>query len=275
MADPRGDAVQLEWLGINGFRFEFLGRTVLLDPYVTRNRAVLCDPECVRRHIPAADYVVISHSHWDHLADAHAIAAQTGATVVGSETTCSICESLGVPEEQLTEAEAFSRIACGDFAVTLFPSLHIVMRDGNVPYAGTYTSPPATPPASAPDYLEGNTFAVLFEFGETRILNIGSANVIEEHLRDTRPRVLLLGIAKWEGAPRYIERVMASTQPAMVIPTHYDRMDEPLERGITDRDPAAMDRFLKTMEKVAPSVEVRTLDYFEKLILPPRGKAAR
>ena len=270
MGDRGSDAVQLEWLGINSFRFEYRGRTTLLDPYVTRNRTSLCEPERVRRLLPAADYVVISHSHWDHLADAHAIAAHTGAKVIGSETTRNTCESLGVPRDQLVHAEAFSRIDFGDLAVTFFPSRHMVSPGRDVPYAGVYTSPPAPPPAAAPEYLEGGTFAVLFEFGGTRVLNVGSANVIEEHLRDTRPEVLILSIAKWEYAPRFVERVMAATQPAMVIPSHYDSLEGPLERGLVDRDPAATARFLEAMAKVAPSVEVRRLDYFEKLTLPPR-----
>jgi len=270
MSNSHNDAVQLEWLGINGFRFEYRGRIVLLDPYVTRNSTSLCEPKYVRQHIPAADYVVISHSHWDHLADTHAIAKYTGAKVVGSETTCNICASFSISEEQLIRAEAFSRIDCDDFVVTFFPSLHIVYPDGQVPYAGIYRSPPVTPPANACDYLEGNTFAVLFEFGETRILNIGSANLIEEHLLNTMPTVLLLSTAKWESTPRFVERVIDSTQPAMAIPSHYDTMNEPLERGMTDRDPAAMNRFLQAMKKVAPSVVVRRLDYFEKLMLPPR-----
>ena len=269
MSDHGNDAVQLEWLGINGFRLEYRGRKVLLDPYVSRNPTSLCDPECVRQYLPAADYIVISHSHWDHLGDAHAIARHTGAVVVGSQTTCSICASFGIPDEQLTPAEGFARIDCGDFAVTFLPSLHVVYPNGDVPYAGTYSSPPATPPASACEYLEGNTFAVLLEFGGTRILNIGSANAVEEHLLDTRPAALLLSTARWESTPRYVERVMNATQPAMVIPCHYDTMDEPLEHGVTDRDPAAMDRFVQTMEQVAPAVRVRTLDYFEKLMVPP------
>jgi len=31
MSDHGDDAVQLEWLGINGFRLEYRGRKVLLD----------------------------------------------------------------------------------------------------------------------------------------------------------------------------------------------------------------------------------------------------
>jgi L-ascorbate metabolism protein UlaG (beta-lactamase superfamily) len=212
---------------------------------------------------------VISHSHWDHLADTHAIAKHTGAKVIGSETTCNICASFNVSEEQMIRAEAFSKITCDDLVITFYPSLHMVRSGGDIPFPGIYKSPSTTPPTRACDYLEGNTFAVLLEFDEMRILNIGSANVIEEHLLEAKPTVLILSTAGWERTHRFIERVTEATRPKMVIPVHFDTMEGPVEHGVTDRDPAAMERFQHAMKKVAPSIEVRRLDYFEKLMLMP------
>jgi L-ascorbate metabolism protein UlaG (beta-lactamase superfamily) len=52
--------------------------------------------------IARADYVFIGHSHFDHLWGAERIAAQTGATVVGSyETVRLLHDSDLVPESQL------------------------------------------------------------------------------------------------------------------------------------------------------------------------------
>lgn len=55
-------------------------RTLLFDPFVT--------PNDLARHIDIkaipADYILISHGHADHMADAVAIARRTGATIVSN-----------------------------------------------------------------------------------------------------------------------------------------------------------------------------------------------
>jgi len=56
-----------------------LGRhTLLFDPFISPNPlASGVDIQCI-----AADYILVSHGHGDHLADAAAIAKRTGATVI-------------------------------------------------------------------------------------------------------------------------------------------------------------------------------------------------
>ena len=54
------------------------GKTVLFDPWYTGN------PQFPGRREPkAADLILVSHGHSDHITDAAAMAKATGATVVG------------------------------------------------------------------------------------------------------------------------------------------------------------------------------------------------
>src|SRR5436190_7473841 len=77
---PRG--LQLRWLGTAGFRFDYEGHTLLVDPYVTRvpfgrfvRRSVSPpDPAAIARHAERADAILIGHTHFDHALDAPAIA---------------------------------------------------------------------------------------------------------------------------------------------------------------------------------------------------------
>ena len=56
------------------------GKTLLFDPFITGNDlAKAIDVKTV-----SADYILISHGHSDHLADAAAIAKRTGATIVSN-----------------------------------------------------------------------------------------------------------------------------------------------------------------------------------------------
>ncbi len=60
--------------------FQSTGKTLVFDPYITPNpQAAEVDFERI-----AADAILISHGHEDHIADAVALAQNTGATVVSN-----------------------------------------------------------------------------------------------------------------------------------------------------------------------------------------------
>ncbi|MGK2966016.1 MAG: MBL fold metallo-hydrolase, partial [Tepidiformaceae bacterium] len=77
----------LEWFGTATWRL-VVGETVYwLDAYVNRSPTAI--PLRLRgEDIDAADYVIVGHAHFDHVAEAGLIARSTGAVVVGSALTC-------------------------------------------------------------------------------------------------------------------------------------------------------------------------------------------
>ena len=62
------------------FGIEVNGKHLLFDPFISQNE--------LAKHIDIkkikADYIFISHGHFDHVADALAIANNTGATIVAN-----------------------------------------------------------------------------------------------------------------------------------------------------------------------------------------------
>lgn len=70
-------SVKLTWLGHGGWSIETADHTVLLDPFLTE-----CPTANVGADDIAADFILVSHGHFDHIADVPAIANRTGATVV-------------------------------------------------------------------------------------------------------------------------------------------------------------------------------------------------
>ena len=71
--------LSLTWLGHSSFVMTTPGGvTVVFDPWYTGNPSF---PQ--GREPKAADLVLVSHGHSDHITDAAAVAASTGATVVG------------------------------------------------------------------------------------------------------------------------------------------------------------------------------------------------
>src|SRR5436305_13809758 len=92
--------VTLDWLGVATFRLTVGERVIFLDAYMDRVPAAppvgLTAAEVAR-----ADYVLVGHSHFDHLWGAERIAARTGATVLGSaEAVRPLHDVDAVAEEQ-------------------------------------------------------------------------------------------------------------------------------------------------------------------------------
>src|SRR3989442_7311414 len=117
--------VTLDWLGVATFRLTVGERVIFLDAYMDRVPAappVGLSAGEVRR----ADYVLVGHSHFDHLWGAERIARQTGATVIGShETVRLLHDQDGIPEAQLMAVAGGEPIELAHgVRVRVFPSLH-------------------------------------------------------------------------------------------------------------------------------------------------------
>lgn len=69
----------LTWIGHSGFVLETFDLTILIDPFITGNPMSSADADTI-----AADYILLTHGHGDHVGDTVAIAKRTGATVLGN-----------------------------------------------------------------------------------------------------------------------------------------------------------------------------------------------
>ena len=116
--------IALDWLGCATFRLTLDDTVVFLDAYMDR----VPDAPPVglsARDVKDAAFVLVGHSHFDHLAGAEVIAANTGARIIGSPETCRVMRERGVPWGQLLMSAGGERhrLAPG-VAVRTFPSLH-------------------------------------------------------------------------------------------------------------------------------------------------------
>lgn len=69
--------IKLTWLGHGGWSIDTGEHHVLLDPFVTE-----CPTATISADDLQADVILVSHGHFDHIADVPAIAKRTGAQVV-------------------------------------------------------------------------------------------------------------------------------------------------------------------------------------------------
>jgi len=114
----------LDWLGCATFRLSLPGLVVFLDAYIDR---VPSAPSTGfgTAAVDRGDWVVVGHSHFDHLWGAERIARQTGATIIGSYETVRIMAEQGVADAQLMPVSGGERVRLSDeVTVSVLPSLH-------------------------------------------------------------------------------------------------------------------------------------------------------
>lgn len=72
--------MKITYFGHSCFSIEVGGKTLLFDPFISGNElAKKIDVNTI-----SADYILITHGHADHVADAVSIAKRTGATVISN-----------------------------------------------------------------------------------------------------------------------------------------------------------------------------------------------
>jgi hypothetical protein len=114
----------LDWLGCATFRLTTGNLVIFLDAYI--DRVPSATPVGITvDEIERADWIVVGHSHFDHLYGAERIARKTGATVIGSYETVRVMEAQGVPLAQLMPVAGGEKVRLSDeVTVDVYPSQH-------------------------------------------------------------------------------------------------------------------------------------------------------
>ncbi|KAJ0296217.1 hypothetical protein COL5a_005027 [Colletotrichum fioriniae] len=126
----------IEWFGATTFRVKANGLVIFLDTWLERPGVL---PKVLAiDDVDEADYIFISHAHFDHLPGADKIAIKTGAHVIANGEAINVLRSAGVPDGQLIPVSGGERIP-------LFPfKCRQAAARGEV---DTAPGPPGAPPA--------------------------------------------------------------------------------------------------------------------------------
>ena len=120
---------RLDWYGCATFRLTLGSLVLFLDAYIDRVPGA-AGTGLRADDIEQADWIVVGHSHFDHLWGAERIAKRTGATIIGSHETVRIIEHEGVPLAQLLPVGGGERIRLSsDVTVAVYPCLHSCVVD--------------------------------------------------------------------------------------------------------------------------------------------------
>jgi L-ascorbate metabolism protein UlaG (beta-lactamase superfamily) len=293
---PTG-AATLDWYGCATYRLTIGELVVFLDAYIDRVPAAAGpQPRLRADDVERADWIVVGHSHFDHLWGAERIARRTGATIIGSHETVRVMEAAGVPLEQLMPVAGGERIRLADdVSVSVYPSLHscvwshqgmhpadevclgdlfVTHQDrqerlaelfGFIASLGEDTRAHLRESAQGPRG-DGHTLVYLFDTPHGTLLYQDTSGHWSGIVRDLRPDVAIIaaaGRANIDGEPiqgslaQFVARQAALLRPARVILSHHDDW-LPGFSIATDTGPIR-----RELERWLPRAELAELGYLD------------
>jgi len=171
--------------------------------------------------------VLVGHTHFDHAVDAPAIARRFGCKAYGSDSLVALMGLHGLAD-QAVEVEPYRTFELGPFEVSFTPSVHSKLLLGlAVPYDGDLTCEhlDALSPSA---YRCGQVWGISIEVAGVRFYHQGSANLIDDAVRERDVDVFLAGVAGRNFTPDYWKRILPRLDPRIIVPTHYDNFFRPL-----------------------------------------------
>lgn len=246
----------VKWLGCAGVMLSDGSTTLLIDPFVSRyglwsvvmgKRLVpkVAEIRSLLTRLAAREVeaVLVSHSHYDHALDAPFFAKETGAYLIGSNSTANIGRGAGLDAIRIVEHG--SRLDLGRFQVTVLESEHGPGLFSSIPFPGDIEKP-LKPPARAYDYRLGKTFSFVIAHEAGTIVHHGSAGFRKGMYEGIHADVVLLGIAGRGDTETYLREVVDQTGARIVVPIHFDDFFSPISTPPRLLPGIEMDEFVKT-----------------------------
>jgi L-ascorbate metabolism protein UlaG (beta-lactamase superfamily) len=235
MTDTAGPGLRATFIGVTTILFSNGTDSILIDGFFSRPSLlttifwnITSDEPKVRACMQRANIntrlkaVFVAHSHYDHALDAPTVCRETGATLVGSESTRMIGRGGSLPEEQMVVVGDGEVLSFGAFRVTVVEGVH---SPGDLS-PGEITAPLAYP-CAVKAFKTGKCYSYLIEHGEERVFVHPSANYVPGKLEGFAATTLFLGVGvvgkqSEQFRKEYWEHVVAAIGPQKVIPIHWD-----------------------------------------------------
>lgn len=189
--------MEIKFLGHAAFAIEHEGKTALIDPFLSGNPKAAVSADDV-----AADVILLTHGHSDHIGDTVAIAKRTGATVVAIVELAGELQEDGV--ENVVDPNIGGTADLGWITARLTPAWHT---------------------STTPKGLVNTPAGFVIEVGGKRIYNVGDTGLFSDLALPAKRGHIDLAIVPIGGhytMDRFDAVVAAELIKAdQIIPAHY------------------------------------------------------
>ncbi|NVM52304.1 MAG: MBL fold metallo-hydrolase [Candidatus Helarchaeota archaeon] len=248
--------MKLTWLGTAGFEVKFDNITILLDPWISRPPEA--DPKIPLNPVDLtkADYIFLTHGHFDHSADVGTIAKQTGAKIICSKKASEIFLREEVPEDQIQIVTAGDELDFETFKVKVIRSKHISF--GLTTILWKFFSWKVLKSArrllrDGRGHPKGEVFGFYFQLKKEALTfcHFGSGGYYKEELEKFRPDLFLAPVAGRRNILEVIAQMTKFLNPKMVIGHHWDDFYPPLSWRVP------IEEFELEVKKLLPDIVVK------------------
>ena len=226
MADTK-----IKWLGHAGFQITTeKEKIIIIDPWLTDNPLATSQA----KDITKANFVLITHDHFDHIADVAGIVKATGAILVGMpETVGRLKQEAAIPDSQIvfgTGMNIGGTYTSDGISITMTQAFH--------------SSQTASPAGYIIKLENGFT---LYHAGDTGIFS--SMKLLGEIFNINLAMLPIGGVYTMD--PQQATIAAKLLEVDTVIPMHYKTFP------ILEKDTSS---YVEIMEKEAPNIKVIVLD---------------
>ncbi|MEM7415928.1 MAG: MBL fold metallo-hydrolase [Gemmatimonadota bacterium] len=276
-ASTTSTPLELMYFGAAGWRLTDGNVVVLVDPWPSRLKygggghpdddrpdfarsdAAWADTTLIDSLIDEADFILVHHSHFDHLGDVPYIARKTGAKVIGTETTKMILRAYGIPDEQMYAVGGGEDYQFENFSVRVVPGIHSALNEKHYHDTRRYDrNTELEAPLRIDQFIEGGSLSFFVRFERHTVLTMGSMNFVEREFEGLDPDILLAGInGSRLGLYEYDRRLLEVTGfPPVVIPTHWDNFRLPYGFSQEPNIERNLLPFVETAGRISPGTRV-------------------
>ncbi len=215
------------WLGVAGVKLQANQQVLAIDPFFTRPSIVhmlgrvASDSALVAESLPACDFILVTHAHYDHLLDVAQVIRHTGAVAYGSANTCQLLYRSGITPSQAHQIQVGDNLSLGDFEVEVIHGQH-----SPIPFGWIFNGklPPNEMPAR-------HVWNYRMDTCLGYRINIEAARILICAARPYPADLLFAGAQE----PRYYyQDLCMGTKPRVFVPIHWDNFTRPLNKGLRE-----------------------------------------